>query len=235
MRPGLVLALATGLALTAGSAGAYRTGAPAGHTGGFGEPTCETCHSPGAERAGSVTLEVPDRVRAGASQELRVILQDPELRSGGFQLSARFSDGPKRGQQAGTFVEGPGLRVVEGAAGVQYIGHTEAGVRQAQGQAGDRVAWPVRWTAPGSGDAVTFHLAANAANDDDSEFGDRVYTTGRQVRIEPAEHPKQGSAPDSALLGRGRCAVDTVDLPQVYGLRALPDLLRPDVEHLHEQ
>ncbi len=37
--------------------------------------------------------------------------------------------------------------------------------------------WRIRWTAPAHPrGAVVFHLAANAANDDESPLGDFIYT-----------------------------------------------------------
>ncbi|HEX9611604.1 MAG TPA: choice-of-anchor V domain-containing protein, partial [Gemmatimonadales bacterium] len=50
--------------------------------------------------------------------------------------------------------------------------HTLAGTSVAAGGTGR---WTFRWTAPDAG-AVAFHVAANAANDDDSPLGDFIYT-----------------------------------------------------------
>lgn len=35
--------------------------------------------------------------------------------------------------------------------------------------------WRFRWRAPLDADTVRFHVAANAANGDRSEFGDRIF------------------------------------------------------------
>lgn len=175
---GLAVALAGGLALTLGStAGAYRTGPPAAHTGGFGEPTCATCHYSDAG-PGELVISGPDAYTPGEAHELRVTLRDPDMRAGGFQLSARFAAGDGRGTQAGAFQLDDGLAVVT-AGGVEYVGHDDDGVRYASGH--EPAEWRIRWTAPAEGGAVRFHAAANAANDDDSEFGDRVHTASLEI------------------------------------------------------
>ncbi len=60
---------------------------------------------------------------------------------------------------------------------VQYAQHTRAGAfTETPGVA----RWSIIWTAPSTGGtSVVFHVAANATNDDDSEFGDFIYTRGR--------------------------------------------------------
>jgi hypothetical protein len=67
---------------------------------------------------------------------------------------------------------------VETSAGIHYAGHTEPGSRLATPGA---AAWPVVWTAPGSG-PVTFSASANAADDDRSPMGDWVYALERSSR-----------------------------------------------------
>jgi hypothetical protein len=57
-------------------------------------------------------------------------------------------------------------------AGVQYIHHVYGGSRRV---APDTARWQLHWTAPQTG-AVLFHLAANAADDDESPLGDFIYT-----------------------------------------------------------
>lgn len=179
-------ALAVPCALAAGVASApahylvhYLDGAPLGHTGGFGEPSCHECHfdAPLNEPEGDLTVSF-QKADSGAVL-VRVVLARPGLEAGGFQLAARFADGSRAGEQAGS------LRAVdervEVAAheetGVAYAGHGPDGTAPT---APDTVAWTVAWTPPeggssGSDAPVRFHVAANAANGDLSEFGDHVY------------------------------------------------------------
>ncbi len=177
-------ALAAGAVLSAlpPAAAAYRAGPPAGHTGGFGEPTCAACHFQDDDRTHPTALAVdaPDPYRPGSTYDIRVTLTDPEAAAGGFQLTARFADGASAGRQAGTLCAVDStVRIVGVEAGTEYAGHSPAGtgVRRP-----GRATWVVRWTAPAVGGDVVFHAAGNAANDDDSEFGDRIHVVERRVR-----------------------------------------------------
>lgn len=150
-----------------------------GHTGGFGESTCHSCHfeNPIDEESGSLTLAgVPDLYSPGATYRLEITLERPGLERGGFQLAARYSTGELQGRQAGRFeklddrIELP----QPGADQIQYVQHSTAG---SSASAVDTLTWTVRWLSPTESQApVVFHLAANAGNDDDSQFGDFVYT-----------------------------------------------------------
>lgn len=152
---------------------AYSAGPPVAHTGGFGEPTCRECHfdyeinEPGA----TVRLDsLPDTIQPGATYALRLVVRHPELKRGGFELTARTTDG----EQAGTFTLPDTTRLQQRTAkGITYLMHRVAGTRRMDG---DSVAWQFHWTAPATAAAVQFDVAVNVANDDDSEFGDRIYT-----------------------------------------------------------
>lgn len=154
------------------SAVRYADGAPPGHTGGFGEPTCERCHFHAeASEEGRLELSgLPAAWEPGREYPLEVSVRSPGMARAGFQLAARFCDGG----QAGTWrAGGDGVGVVSADdAGVRYVGHTEPARPGAAGAA----AWRLTWIAPEeAGGTVLLHLAANAANGDDSEFGDAVY------------------------------------------------------------
>lgn len=178
MRLGLAASLVAGAALSvlAQGAGAYRTGPPAGHTGGFGEPTCAVCHWDDEDvdgPPGALTVHVPERYEPGVTYDLAVRLRDPALRVAGFQLSARFADGARAGSQAGELTApDSSVLVVTTGEGISYASHAAAGtVPGVDGEA----SWTVRWTAPREG-SVIFHVAANAGNDDASELGDRIHS-----------------------------------------------------------
>ncbi|MGH7664317.1 MAG: hypothetical protein ACRENI_08510 [Gemmatimonadaceae bacterium] len=57
---------------------------------------------------------------------------------------------------------------------IQYAQHTADGVAPA---APDSARWVVEWIAPVRGGSVILHVAGNAANGDDSQFGDYIYAT----------------------------------------------------------
>lgn len=169
--------LAVAAAVVVLTAAANRDGPPPAHTGGFGEPSCVECHYDwdANSGAGQVRIEAPAYFVAGHTYDIIVLLRDPDMAVGGFQLSARFDAG---GRNAGHFgTDSPGSRVtVNSRAGydIEYASHDPGSLDP--GEAG-KARWVVRWTAPTDGATIVFHVAANAANDDDSPFGDRVYTT----------------------------------------------------------
>ncbi len=154
----------------------YADGPPPGHTGGFGEPTCHQCHAdrPGNDPRLLIAIAgLPEVHIAGEEYDLKMIVSHPEMKAGGFQVSARYNSGERAGQQAGRIALphdrgqfGP-VRTIADSAGVVYVSH-------ASPIEGDSVAWSMLWTAPEADDPVIFHIAANASNHDDSEFGDRV-------------------------------------------------------------
>jgi hypothetical protein len=67
---------------------------------------------------------------------------------------------------------------------VTYLQHTDDGTILDGGAGGRR--WWFRWTAPErvQGDVV-IHVAGNAANDDNSPFGDFIYTKVVRIRARP--------------------------------------------------
>ena len=177
--------LGTVLVATLGGAPGYPEGPPAAHTGGFGEPTCHRCHfdQPMNAPGGSLTLMgVPEVYTAGARYVLTIELARPEMQRGGFQLAARFANGGSVARQAGRLgMLDDRVEVVrDDSSAVQYAHHTETGTVLA---APDTIRWMIAWSAPETATArVVFHVSANAANDDASEFGDFVYIAERGSR-----------------------------------------------------
>lgn len=178
--PALVALVAAGAAASPDLARRLGDRPPPAHTGGFGEPTCHVCHFEGTPNDGRATLELeglPPVYAPGATYVLTVRLAHPDLRIGGFELSARFADGVATGRQAGTLralddrVDVTGLTELP----VQYARHTAVGVLP-DSLGMTHMQWRVEWTAPASGGTVAFHVATNVANDDASPLGDFVYT-----------------------------------------------------------
>lgn len=161
----------------------YSNGPPPGHTGGFGEPTCRACHA-GAEFApvGALRLDLPSVCAAGARYQVGVTLRDSSLRSGGFQLAARFAEGERSGEQAGTLRATDGrVAIAVGPRDVLYAQHTKEGSTVVA----DSATWTLEWVAPAraAGEAhIAFHVAANVANDDASELGDVIHVTEQRLR-----------------------------------------------------
>lgn len=192
-RPGVArTAIALAAALLTATAAAYRTGPPPGHTGAFGEPDCGECHFDAVrdDSTGVVEIEAPTRFHPGSSYEITVLLRHPELQAAGFQLTTRFVDGDRAGEQAGKLEPaGPRTRVQAGETGVAYLSHTAQGTIPEEA---GRATWTGRWTAPAGAGAVAVDVAAQVANDDDSEFGERLYRERRVIRPGAAAGAGQG-------------------------------------------
>jgi len=164
----------------------YREKPPAAHTGGFGEPTCTACHLP-EDNVSSGELRLlglPPLYDEGKRYTLVVELSAPSLQVGGFQLAARFAEGPERGRQGGHFtseLSGASVARVD-ATGIEYVQHTMEGVSATR----DMVRWRIVWDAPVSNRGpIDFHFVGNASNDDASPIGDRVLL--RTTRTRPRE------------------------------------------------
>lgn len=196
--PALAAALAAATPLAgAGFLIAYPDAPPPGTTGGFGEPTCVSCHfATTPDSLGSLALHgLPATLEAGRRYELTVELAHPDMAAAGFQLSARFASGPANGRQAGAFRILGDHTAVTAQSGVDYVHQTRAGsVPSTPALA----RWRIEWTAPGEASApVLFHVAANAANGDESPLGDRIYTLEETVDATPAcaeASPRRASA-----------------------------------------
>jgi hypothetical protein len=150
-------------------------------TGGFGEVSCHSCHFDGEVNTTAGRLELlglSSDIIQGETYELEVQLSHPQLRKAGFQLSSRSQDG----SQHGHFISVDSMTVVQsGPDGlIQYMNHSEQGSDGFKGKA----SWKFRWTAGKKPGEVVIHLAANAANGDDSEFGDNIYLKEWRLRVE---------------------------------------------------
>lgn len=145
-------------------------------TGGFGEMTCQQCHweNPLNDPAGQLRLDgVPQSYTPGEQYLITVTLVRPGMNKAGFQLSAREGGiNMNAGTNAGALGATDGSVQTVDQRLVTYIQHAPAGadIRTPGG-----ANWTVLWTAPDEG-PVEFHVAANAANGDDSPLGDYIYT-----------------------------------------------------------
>ena len=159
----------------------YPDGAPAGFSGGFKEDSCQACHfqhdlnlSPGR-----VVIDgVPARFAPGEKYTVTVTLTRTDMKRAGFQLAARFKEG---GAQAGSLAPASSEQSRVGIAlqgNIQYANQKKAGSVVAAGA----VRWTIEWTAPASG-TVVFHVAANAADGNESADGDFVYTASVESAV----------------------------------------------------
>ncbi len=174
----------------------FRDGPPARVTGGFGEDSCVACHSGQAanDPAGRLMIAgFPARFTPGESYEIEIALSRPNLAAAGFELAVRHAADQT---QAGRLREMAGSEKRIGLLddrGVQFAHHLEPDAARADD---GTVRWQLTWTAPDATAPVVVHVAAVAANGDESELGDFVYT---------AELTSQSARSSSALLTRS-CA-----------------------------
>lgn len=172
----VVATLLTGLAATGvAAARSYLDGPPPAHTGGFSEPDCTACHfdNPINDDAGEVRISgFPEKYEPGQKYTITIEIRRPGMARGGFQAAIRHASGENRGRQAGT-VDTLDQRIeIVGADPVRYLQHSIAGTTFVD----DVAHWTFEWTAPVQVDGeVVLNAAANAANGDNSEFGDYIY------------------------------------------------------------
>jgi hypothetical protein len=161
----------------------YADGPPPGFTGDFGEPTCGTCHMDAPVRPedpGLAIEGVPERFTPGSRYRLTISASRPGIAAGGFQLSVRTAAGAQAGDLRATDARARIVR--DSATGVAFASHSMEGTALV---APDSARWTLEWTAPEEADSVVFSAAANAANGDDSNFGDEILTR-RRVSVRKA-------------------------------------------------
>lgn len=144
-------------------------------TGGFGEETCRSCHFDYDLNweDGNLTVNgIPEKIDAGSEYEIKILVEREDLGKAGFQMTARYADG----RQAGTFQRSDNNRLAFTKAvpdSLQYIQHSKEGTEPVEN---GQNSWIINWKAPDTlADSVYFNITANAANNDQSEFGDWIY------------------------------------------------------------
>ncbi len=185
----LGLALAGAAAPAAPAAFGVRTafmdGPPPGYTGGFGEPNCQFCHAGAPLNNGAAELEligIPPFYQPGKAYQLTVSLRRGDLARAGFQLAARYADGSSAGEPAGSLAAlDDRVKVIsgweKGGMPIPYAVQSQLGSATAGAGTAGTARWRLTWTAPpAAGASVALNVAANAANDDNSEFGDHTHT-----------------------------------------------------------
>ena len=172
-----VTAVAAALLLGAAvAASAYPEGAPWGAANPAAEESCGDCHydyEP-VENSPALAAEgLPEQVAAGDRYDFVLRFAEAEAKISGFQVTAggdgsdagRFTSSEENLESLGNAIRSTATRRVDG-----------------------EVQWAMTWHAPsaiaGEKSRVTFYLAASAANDDQSPFGDVIHY--RQIEVEVA-------------------------------------------------
>jgi hypothetical protein len=207
----------------------FASGPPAGHTGAPGEGTCVECHAGTLNSGpGSIVIEgVPDQYEPNQEVHVTVRVRHPNQSRWGFEITAL--DAANKGVGTFSLVDRNTTRITEGGGNLTgrfYVEHTTAGTFE--GRSGGAM-WELVWKAPAE-DAgiVTFYAAGNAANGNNQNTGDSIYTTkvssGTAVPVVVAPTYKKGKillkAGGSSILQGARLEVTTAggDGPEVFAL-----------------
>jgi len=160
--PGL-LALAL-LAPFAGSARAFPDGGPWGASNPSSEQTCATCHFEYEAVANSGAISIdgwPAELLPDETYDLVIRFDDRDAVVAGFQVVVESAC-----DEAGHFVRAPD--------DVEFFGGAIRSRRPREMDNG--VTWAVQWKAPSRICLpIVFHVAASAANNDGSPFGDIIH------------------------------------------------------------
>lgn len=166
---------------------AFRDGPPARVTGGFGEDSCVDCHEGAPVNAppGALTVEgFPDRYEPGQRYEVLVVLARPQLAAAGFQLAIRTAEGTQAGRlelPAGS----EGRLALAEDRGVTFAQHATPEVEHPD--SGEAL-WPLVWIAPEAPvGEVKLTAAAVAADGDESQLGDHVFTFEGDAHFESSD------------------------------------------------
>ncbi len=98
-----------------------------------------------------------------------------------------------------------------GGQGAQYFKHRSAGTFAGQA---NNATWSFDWTAPGAGvGQVTFYVAGNAANNNGSDLGDRIYATSTalqafQNRVPEIDQPTEAASFDVDIETGEECIIN---------------------------
>ena len=174
---GLPTSVATLFLGVAFAASAYPEGAPWGAANPAAEESCGGCHydyEPVENSQALVAEGLPDLAKAGGRYDFVLRLAEAEASTSGFQIVAAGD-----GSDAGRFTSDE--------ADLESLANAirSTATRPVDGE----VRWAMTWHAPsgiaGKRSRVTFYLAASAANDDQSPFGDVIHYRKIEVDVAP--------------------------------------------------
>lgn len=172
---------------------------------------CTACHSGTALNAGGGSVRIippgASTYTPGVPQRIQVLITDAAQRRWGFQLTARLSSSPSNTQagdlapadgNAQIICSNGGAKPCDSSNPIQFATHTLTGTRL--GTTGS-AAFEVEWTPPATASGnITFYAAANAANGNNANSGDRIYTTSLELTPAATESPKPQISSDSGAL-----------------------------------
>lgn len=189
-----VMAVFVAIPLAAVGLRADVNGADPRLTGAPGDSNCTECHAGTLNSSAGgvqIILPGPNTYTPGVKQHIVVQVSDPAQRRWGFEFSARLASNLSNGQ-AGSLASTDSFTQVKcdngrrapcsSATVVQFITHTLSGTRA--GTTGS-VNFEFDWTPPDTDMGnIRFYAAGNAANGNNQNSGDHIYTT--TVELTPA-------------------------------------------------
>lgn len=198
-RPAAIALLLAAMMLEAATAWAVSSGPQPAMTGApalgdqAAEGICTSCHNSSAlnpDQDGTLSVQgVPEQYVPGQAYSLTVSIshKDASVLRWGFQMTAIALES---GEGAGEFLatDAATTQVLAAMSGSRsYVEHAYGGT--AIGQTG-AASWTFQWKAPAAAiGPVGFFAAANAANADGSNQGDRIYSSSPEplARTAPAD------------------------------------------------
>lgn len=168
-----------------------RTGNPTDDNG----ANCSACHRGNSVNDGRGRLTITaSNYTPGERQKIRVRLEHPDALRWGFELTARLESNPAAG--AGSFLPNDEVRIICAPAGSnppcegqpEFVTHVRAST--SPGTSGGRT-WEVEWNPPNTNvGPVVFFAAGNAANNNNTNAGDFIYTTSLTIQPVTASGPR---------------------------------------------
>ena len=193
---------------------------PAEMTGAPGDSNCTSCHSGSLNSGGgSVTLlNPPANYVPGTTYTMQIQVNEAGRTRFGFQVVAL--DG--RNLQAGTFtLSNPANTSSQVSRSKTYVSHRNA--------SGNNT-WTFTWKAPANNvGPVTFYFSGNAANGNNSDSGDNVYTS--QIVLTPAAPNGVSEDKNNAIVmyPNPANAKLNVNLPEKAGMLKVVDIAGKEV------
>lgn len=194
---------------------AHSRGADPGLSGAPGDETCAACHGDGTVNTagGKVEITFPGSgYTPGSTYNITITITDATARRWGFEIAARTASNT----EAGAFAPSDGLTQTLNGGGFNWETHTSTGTRP--GTAGP-VSFQMNWTAPASNaGAVTFYVAANAANNNGvRDPGDHIYTSSLPVNAQGSSATPAIAAVVQATAFGGGTAISEGTWIEIYG------------------
>ncbi|MCS6885350.1 MAG: IPT/TIG domain-containing protein [Acidobacteriota bacterium] len=156
---------------------------PLGHTGAPGEQLCNSCHE-GAVNSGKgrlVLLNLPTEYVPGNKYRMQLLLDDPDAKSWGMQLTVIGSSGASLGtiEPVDTTVTELRTAQIDGKTRIYLVSTIAGNFTDRPGP----VVWDFDWVAPAqpAGTAM-FYAAGVASNSDSTVRGDKTYRMSASSR-----------------------------------------------------